>query len=312
MLRLASRDRLTSAGREPQLPARCTTAWSTTSTSRGRRRTPGGRSASAPTAKGATGRVLLGRVRAAPVAAAVRRRPRRAGRRHVQGSERPRASRSSASGSCTRRATSTSTCRPRGGSRRPTSGSTGSTRQSSRPCAPTARRAWSRCRSATARVLAAVWVVRAGRVTAAAARHRPARERPVGPRAVGAALRRQPGDAHPAGNRPGPRRRARAARARHRADRLAPQRGPRGVRRAPARARAHRSRAGRSRRPSRRCAGPRCSPPTRRCRRATTRSRSTWSRPTWPARGAAWATCATSSSRSAPTTTGTATARCST
>ena len=57
----------------------------------------------------------------------------------------------SASGSCTRRATSTSTCRPTAGSRRCTSGSTGSTRRSSRPCAPTARRASSRCRSATGR-----------------------------------------------------------------------------------------------------------------------------------------------------------------
>ena len=48
----------------------------------------------------------------------------------------------------------------------------------------------------------------------------------------------------------------------------------------------------------------RSSPPTRRCRPATTRSRSTWSRSTWPAAGASWASIATASWRSASTTTG--------
>ena len=67
-------------------------------------------------------------------------------------------------------------------------------------------------------------------------------------------------------------------------------------------------RAGRrpSTRRSRRCARPRCSPRTRRCRPATTRSRSSSWRPTWRARGAAWASTATGSWRSAPTTTGAA------
>ena len=63
------------------------------------------------------------------------------------------------------------------------------------------------------------------------ARHGPGGERALGPRAVGAPLRRQPGDAHPAGDRPGPRRRPRAARAGHRADGVAPQRGTRRLRR---------------------------------------------------------------------------------
>ena len=57
------------------------------------------------------------------------------------------------------------------------------------------------------------------------------------------------------------------------------------------------------RRRSTRSARPRCSRRTRRCRPATTRSRSTWSRRTWPAPGAAWASTASASWRSARTTT---------
>ena len=60
----------------------------------------------------------------------------------------------------------------------------------------------------------AVWRVRLGRVHAVSARHRSRRERAVGPRTVGAALRRRSRDAHPAGNHPRHRRRPRAEGAR--------------------------------------------------------------------------------------------------
>ena len=100
----------------------------------------------------------------------------------------------------------------------------------------------------------------------------------MGPRAVGAPLRRRPRDAPAAGDHPRHRRRARAARARHHAGRLAPQRRPRGVRRAAAHPRADRAGPARSTRRSTRCAARRSSRRTRRCRPDTTRSRSTWSR----------------------------------
>ena len=74
--------------------------------------------ASTAIADGQADRLLLRRVRAAPVAADLRRRPRRAGRRSLQGSERPRRAARSASASCIRRATSTSACRRTAGSRR--------------------------------------------------------------------------------------------------------------------------------------------------------------------------------------------------
>ena len=61
-------------------------------------------------------------------------------------------------------------------------------------------------------VLVAVWRVRLGRVQAVPARHRSRRERAVGSRAVGAALRRRSRNAHPAGDHPRHRRRPRAAR----------------------------------------------------------------------------------------------------
>ena len=127
-------------------------------------------------------------------------------------------------------------------------------------------------------------LARAPRARAAVpARHRSRGERAVGSRAVGAPLRRRSRDAHPAGNHPRHRRRARAARAGHLADGVAPQRRPRRVRRAAAHPRASSSRAARSTRRWKRCGARRCSRPTRRCRPATTRSRSTWSRSTSPA-----------------------------
>ena len=60
-------------------------------------------------------------------------------------------------------------------------------------------------------VLVAVWRVRLGRVTLVPARHRPRRERALGPVPLGAPLRRRPRDARPAGDHPRHRRRPRAA-----------------------------------------------------------------------------------------------------
>ena len=68
---------------------RTTTAPSPGSTPRARRTTPGARR-ECPELRGQVDRLLLRRVRAAPVAADLRRRPRRAGRRSLQGSQRPR------------------------------------------------------------------------------------------------------------------------------------------------------------------------------------------------------------------------------
>ena len=91
-------------------------------------------------------RVLLRGVRAAPVAADLRRRSRRARGRSLQGSQRPRACRSSASGSCTRRATSVSASRTTAGSRRSTNSSTGPMRRSRTRERSTTSRASCSCR----------------------------------------------------------------------------------------------------------------------------------------------------------------------
>ena len=93
-------------------------------------------------------RLLLRGVRAASVAADLRRRPRRARRRSLQGGAATSACRSSASGSCIRRAISASASRRRAGSRRSTSGSTGTTRRSRTRAPSTASRASCSCRSA--------------------------------------------------------------------------------------------------------------------------------------------------------------------
>ena len=104
----------------------------------------------------------------------------------------------------------------------------------------------------------------------------------MGSRAVGAALRRRPRDARPAGNHPRHRRRARAEGARVAARGVAPERRPRRVRRAAAHPRSHRGGPCRSTRRSRKCGGRRCSPRTRRCRPGTTRFRSASSKRTSP------------------------------
>ena len=83
------RRRCERAAADPELLADLRRGDRARSTRRARRATRGG-SASCPDAARAVDRLLLRRVRAAPVAADLRRRPRRAGRRSLQGSERPR------------------------------------------------------------------------------------------------------------------------------------------------------------------------------------------------------------------------------
>ena len=74
------------------------------------------------------------------------------------------------------------------------------------------------------------------------ARHRPRGERALGSRAVGAAVRRRSRDARPAGDHPRHRRRARARALGIEPGRVSPERGPRRLRRAAADSRADRAR----------------------------------------------------------------------
>ncbi len=111
---------------------------------------------------------------------------------------------------------------------------------------------------------------------AAAARLERRGQPPGGPRADGAALRRRRARAHPAGAAARRRRRPRARRAGHHAGRPAPERRTQRVRRAGARPAAHGDRRDRRRRgaaPRRRRRS--SSPRTRRCRPATIASRPT-------------------------------------
>ena len=247
-------------------------------------------------------RLLLRRVRAAPVAADLRRRPRRAGRRSLQGSRGPRPA------VRRRRLHVSAGLLPPAHDQRRLAGRALRAHQLDRRADRSgdhARRPAVHHRRAARRShRAGRGVARAPRPRAAVpARHRSRGERAVGSRAVGAPLRRRSRNAHPAGNHSRHRRRARAARAGHRADGVAPQRRPRRVRRAAAHPRDASSRAGRSTTRSKKCGDRRCSRRTRRCRPATTRSRSTWSRSTSPAPGARSASTARASSRSASTTT---------
>ena len=185
-------------------------------------------------------RVLLGRVRAPSVAADLRRRPRRAGRRSLQGSQRPghsadwrrihvpagvlpsarlgrrlagRELRAPQLGGCADRAgdhARRQAVHHRGAARRPHGARGGVARPS-------------RAREAVS------------------ARHRSRGERAVGSRAVGAALRRRPRNTHPAGDHPRDRRRPGAEGARIGSGRVSPQRRPRRVRRPAADPRSHRA-----------------------------------------------------------------------
>ena len=196
----------------------------------------------------AVDRLLLGRVRPAPVAADLRRRPRRAGRRPLQGGQRPRR----AAGRH-RLHVPAGLLPPARDQRRLAAGALRADQLGRRPDRNRhhARRQAVHHRGAARRSHGAGGgLAGPGRPRPPLpARHRPRRERAVGPRAVGPALRRRPRDPHPAGGHPRHRRRARAARDGHRAGRLAPQRGARRVRGAAADPRAHRAGRDRSTRP---------------------------------------------------------------
>ena len=154
-------------------------------------------------------RLLLRRVRAAPVAADLRRRPRRARRRSLQGGRRPRPA--------VRRHrlhVSAGLLPPAHDQRRLAGGALRAhqlDRRADRNGDHAGRPAVHHRRAARRSHGARGGLARAARPRAAVpARHRSRRERALGSRAVGAPLRRRPRDAHPAGNHPRHRRRARA------------------------------------------------------------------------------------------------------
>ncbi len=141
--------------------------------------TPGGASRSV-TGRAASGGVLLRRVRAAPVAADLRRRARRAGGRHLQGGERPRHP-----GGGRRVHVPAGLLPPARDRRRLAAGGVRAARldlhrHGAGPPSRTAPPASSRCRSATGPCSSAVWTVRAGRVRLLPARHRHRRRTPRG------------------------------------------------------------------------------------------------------------------------------------
>ncbi len=158
-------------------------------------------------------RLLLGRVRAAPVAADLRRRPRRAGRRPLQGSERP--------GPAVRRHrlhVSAGLLPPERLVRRLAGralSAPGLGRRPDRAGGHARRQAVHHRRAARPAHGARLGVARQARThPSLPARHRPRGERALGSRAVGAPLRRRSRDPHPAGDHPGHRRRPRRARPR--------------------------------------------------------------------------------------------------
>ena len=185
-------------------------------------------------------RVLLGRVRPAPVVADLRRRAGRPRRGPLQGGERPGRAvdwrrvhvpagllspahlrRGMAGGKL--RAAQLGGCSDRAG------GDTG--RQAVHHRRPARRPDGARrglARPARAR-------------QALPARHGSGGERAVGPRALGAPLRRRPRNTNPAGDHPGDRRRARAEDAGLGSGGVSPERGPRRVRRAATDPRCHRT-----------------------------------------------------------------------
>ena len=250
------RERLERGGRRPGVPRALRRAHRSGSTPRARRRTPGGRARYGDQPR-PTHRLLLGRVRAAPVAADLRRRPRRAGRRPLQGGQRPRAAARRRRASCTRRATSTSSVSADGWQEETLRAARlGGRARSSRPRRPDG----SRCVIAVPlgdRTVLRAGVARAARARRALpARHGPARRTRRGTascrRASTAATRRRASSRRSSSGIGG----VRALRALGiDAGRLAPERGPRGVRRAAAHPRAARAAASASTTRSRRSAG---------------------------------------------------------
>ena len=234
-------------------------------------------------------RVLLGRVRAAPVAADLRRWPRRAGRRPLQGGQRPRR----AAGG--RRLHVPAGLLPPAHVQRRLAGGAlraarrGPTRRSKRRSRPRARPCVTAVPLGDRTVLAAVWRVRLGRVRlflldTDLAENAPW-DRELSARLYGGdrETRIQQEIILGIGG-------VRALRALGISpDGVAPERGPRGVRGPAAHPRAGRAGASRSTPRSTPSDGRRSSPRTPRCPPATTRSRSSRSRSTWPAAGASWA-----------------------
>ena len=160
-------------------------------------------------------RLLLRRVRAAPVAADLRRRPRRARRRSLQGSERPRRA------AHRRRLHVPAGLLPPAHLRRRLAGrelrAAELGRRADRAGADARRQAVHHRGAARRSLGARRGLARPARPRdAVPARHRSRGERAVGSRAVGAPVRRRSRNAHPAGDHPRHRRRPRAEGARRR------------------------------------------------------------------------------------------------
>ena len=208
MLQLIPPRRARARGRRSRVARASTTARSPAR--RGARRAATrGASASIRELAGQVDRLLLRRVRAAPVAADLRRRPRRARRRSLQGSERPRRA-----AHRRRLHVSAGLLPPEPLVRRMAGGGLREAeldRRADRAGAHARRQAVRHRGAARQSHGARGGVARARRPReAVSARHRPRGERAVGSRAVGAPLRRRPRDARAAGNHPRHRRRARA------------------------------------------------------------------------------------------------------
>ena len=185
-------------------------------------------------------RVLLGRVRAAPVAADLRRRPWRARGRSLQGSRRPRrpAHRRRVHVSAGLFPPAPVRGRLAGGKLREAELG----RRADRTGADAGRQAVHHRGAARRSVGAGRRLAGShGPREALPARHGSRRERALGPRAVGAALRRRPRNADAAGNHPRHRRRARVESARREPRRVPSQRRARRLRRAAAHPRSHRA-----------------------------------------------------------------------
>ena len=204
-------ERLARRGRRPGVPAGRTTRRSSGSTRRAAVAHPWWQERAAMI-NGGSHRLLLGGVRAAPVAADLCGRPRRAGRRSLQGGQRPRRA-----ARRRRLHVSAGLLPPADVHRRLAGGALRAhqlDRGADRSGAHARRQALHHRGAARRSHRAGRGLARAPRPRAPVpARHRPAGERAVGSRAVGAPLRRRSRDAHPAGDRPRHRRRrARCAR----------------------------------------------------------------------------------------------------
>ena len=246
-----------------------------------------------PHVGGQTDRLLLRGVRAAPVAADLRRRPRRAGRRSLQGSERPRRA-----AHRRRLHVSAGLLPPARLGRRLAGGSYERLNWADAPIEQALTPDGKPCITAVPlgdrSVLVAVWRVRLGRVTLYLLDTSLEENAPWDRELTGAAVWRRSRNAHPAGDHPRRRRRPRAEGARRRAGRVPPERRARRLRRPPAHPRSDRT----GRVVRRRARGNPQHDGVHDAHagagRATTRFRSAWSRSISPAAG----------ERSAPTATG--------